>query len=163
MMVFYLHPPPTEFVFSQINHLFSTSTGWRKSNQWAVESDDWGIDLNNITASFRLLCLPVCEYGVPLNLLEYNTAKYEMKKQKLVQHFFVSLKKHPSTLPLPETVKDPDVPTITKPRLYYVIFGPPNPVKLHVLNYCLLVFSVIFVKKGYKIKDISNLQIFADV
>ena len=79
-----------------------------------------------------------------------------MKKQKLVQHFFVSLKKHSSTLPLPETVQDPDVPTITKPRLYYVISGPQNPVKLHVLNYCLLVFSVSFVKKDYKIKDISN-------
>merc|ERR1712032_298741 len=55
-----------------------------------------------------------------------------------------------------------DVPTITKPRLYYVISGTPNPVKLHVLNYCLLVFRVSFVEKDYKIKDISNPQIFAD-
>ena len=71
-------------------------------------------------------------------------SKYEMKKIKACStFFFVSLKKHPYTLLLSKTVQDPNVPTIAKPILYYyVISGPPNPVKLHLLNYCLIVFSV---------------------
>ena len=54
-------------LLSQINHSFSTSTGWRTSNQWAVESDDWGTDLKNITASFRSLYFPFREHDVPLD------------------------------------------------------------------------------------------------
>ena len=99
---------------------------------------------------------------MPLDLLKYNTCKYETKKHNIFQLYFISLKKHPSTLPLAETVQDSDVPRITKPRLYYAISDPPKTVKLHVLNYCLLVFSISFVKKYYIAKDISNPKIFFD-
>lgn len=94
--------------------------------------------------------------AVDVNDLLYNTSEYEKAKTKQVNEFFQFLAEDPEAYSLADMVVDPNNISMKKRRLYILCQAPNTPEKKRILNYALIIFSLRYVKVGYRGKDLSK-------
>ena len=93
---------------------------------------------------------------IDVSSLSFNTQPYERKKALTVRDFFHVLANHSQAAPLAEMIEDPDDPGTKRYRLFILTRAPPAPRKRKLLNWALLIYSLVHIKVRYRNMDLSK-------
>ena len=94
--------------------------------------------------------------SIDVSSLSFNTQPYERKKALTVWDFFHVLANHSQAAPLAELIEDPDDPGTKRYRLFILTRAPPAPRKRKLLNWALLIYSLVHIKVRYRNMDLSK-------
>jgi hypothetical protein len=87
---------------------------------------------------------------IAVSSLSNNTEKYDKQKAVIERNFFQVLANHLQAAPLAEMINDPvDIGTCVY-RLYVLTRSPKAPQKRQLLNWALLVYSLVHIKASYR-------------
>ena len=87
---------------------------------------------------------------IEVSELSKNSKTYDIRKAAIEKDFFQVLANHPTAAPLAEMIDDPVDVGNRIYRLYFLTRSPKAPHKRRLLNWTLLIYSLVHIKVAYR-------------
>jgi hypothetical protein len=112
--------------------------------------------LTGILQSLALNPITLGLNDVALETLDVTSNGHQKRCAKEEHSFFCALANHPQAYPLAEMIVDPTMPHKKNYRFYILCRAPNAPNKHAMINWAVLIYSMVMVKVEFRNQDLSK-------